>query len=82
MHVRVQEKITEKNTVVIKQNELKSNIETRKRIILRNDELQKTLQVNFLAAVSDNKYVDFLKGIFKKKYKPPKDANAGIYCTY
>ncbi|XP_026479521.1 cilia- and flagella-associated protein 44-like [Ctenocephalides felis] len=75
MLAKVQDKINEKNAVVKKQNELKFNIEARQRLMLQNVEVQKNLQINFMAAVADNKFVDYLKGIFKKKYKPPKDVN-------
>lgn len=82
MLAKVQDKINEKNAVVKKQNELKFNIEARQRLMLQNVEVQKNLQINFMAAVADNKFVDYLKGIFKKKYKPPKDVNDGTCILY
>ncbi|GJQ65650.1 hypothetical protein Trydic_g7740 [Trypoxylus dichotomus] len=49
-----------------------NKIDARKREIETLEEKGKQIQQRFLAAASDNKFYDFLRRIFKKKYKPPK----------
>lgn len=49
-----------------------NKIEARKRDIEVLEEKGKAIQQRFLSATVDNKFYDFLRRIFKKKYKPPK----------
>lgn len=47
-----------------------------------NDEI-KELQQTFLTAAKDNKFWDFLRRIFKKKWRPPKIVNPdGIFIFF
>ncbi|XP_017782969.1 PREDICTED: uncharacterized protein LOC108567166 [Nicrophorus vespilloides] len=49
-----------------------SEIEVAKKDISKLEEKEKEIQRNFMSATSENKFFDFLRRIFKKKYKPPK----------
>lgn len=46
-------------------------IEHNKNIEKANDKM-KAIQVQFLQAIQDNKFFEFLKKVFRKKYRPPK----------
>ncbi|XP_031357853.1 cilia- and flagella-associated protein 44-like [Photinus pyralis] len=54
---------------------LNGNIESNKRQIENRQEEEKTIQQQFLGAAADSKFYDFLRRIFKKKYKPPRVYN-------
>lgn len=43
-----------------------------KQEILRLQEKEKKIQQQFMGAVAENKFFDFLRRIFKKRYRPPK----------
>lgn len=47
-------------------------IEAHKRALQENQDKQKDIQEHFLIVVHNNKFYDFLRRIFRKKYKPPK----------
>ena len=40
------------------------------------------LQTGFMEMISNNEFVDFLKKIFKKKFKPPKNEDYGAYILH
>lgn len=52
--------------------ELSNQIEIHKSEINALQESEKKIQSEFATAVTDNKFYDFLRRIFKKKYKPPR----------
>lgn len=52
---------------------INSKIETHKAAIDILLEKEKEVQTQFYSSIADNKFYDFLKRIFKKKYKPPKE---------
>lgn len=56
-------------------NEIIHKIEGNKREIDRLQEEEKSIQQIFFSVVADNKFYDFLRRIFKKKYRPPKIRN-------
>lgn len=47
-------------------------IDKRNKEILKMQAKIKELVQEFMSMISENKFHDFLKRIFKKKYKPPK----------
>lgn len=66
------EKLREKHETQKKMNEINNRVESRNREIRRCEEEIKNLVTMFHSATADNKFYDFLKRIFKKKYRPPK----------
>lgn len=66
------EKLTEKHEIQKKMNEINNRVEARNREIRRCEEEIKNLVTTYHAAIADNKFFDFLRRIFKKKYRPPK----------
>lgn len=65
----IMEEMLDMQDLITDQN---NKIEIRKREIEGLEEKGKMIQQRFMSAVSDNKFYDFLRRIFKKKYKPPK----------
>ncbi|XP_052120102.1 cilia- and flagella-associated protein 44 [Frankliniella occidentalis] len=57
-------------------NTIQNKLDAKARDIVRCQEKEKELQLAFVEAVGDNPFVDYLKKIFKKKYKPPKASDA------
>ncbi|KAL3267246.1 hypothetical protein HHI36_011379 [Cryptolaemus montrouzieri] len=72
----LQEKVNSRMTNVLDMEdiiqEVKSQIETQNLAIEKNLEQQGLIHEQFNKLVHDNKFSDFLKKVFKKKYKPPK----------
>lgn len=66
------EKLLEKHEIQKKLNEINSRIEGRNREVRRCEEEIKNLVTSYYASIADNKFYDFLRRIFKKKYRPPK----------
>lgn len=52
---------------------IENKIETHKAAIDVLLEKEKQIQNQFYSSIADNKFSDFLRRIFKKKYKPPKE---------
>lgn len=52
--------------------ELNKRVDGHKREIDQLQETEKEIQREFFSAVTDNKFYDFLRRIFRKKYRPPK----------
>ncbi|XP_069678702.1 cilia- and flagella-associated protein 44 [Periplaneta americana] len=69
---KVLNSIKEKHEMEVKINECNKQIDLKNLSI--NDLMNKIrdIQNTFQATITDNKFADFLKKIFKKKYKPPK----------
>lgn len=79
----IMEEMLDMQDLITDQN---NRIDVRKREIEILEEKGKEIQQRFLAAAGDNKFYDFLRRIFKKKYKPPKvrDPNGklnNLYCS-
>lgn len=74
----IMEEMLDMQDLITDQN---NKIDIRKREIEVLEEKGKQIQQRFLAAASDNKFYDFLRRIFKKKYKPPKikDPNGTLF---
>lgn len=76
----VEDKYTEKVHAIMEEmldmrdiiRDSNNKIEARKRDIETLEDKGKLIQQRFQAAAGDNKFYDFLRRIFKKKYKPPK----------
>lgn len=66
------DKLKEKRDFQKKMNEINNRVEGRHREIRRCEEEIKNLVTVFHATVADNKFYDFLRRVFKKKYRPPK----------
>ncbi|KAL0267585.1 UNVERIFIED_CONTAM: hypothetical protein PYX00_009818 [Menopon gallinae] len=69
---RLFEKLMEKNEIQKRLNEINSRIEARNREVRRCEEEIKNLVTSYYATITDNKFYDYLRRIFKKKYRPPK----------
>ncbi|KAK6640272.1 hypothetical protein RUM44_011958 [Polyplax serrata] len=69
---RLFDKLREKHDTQKKMNEINNRVESRNREIRRCEEEIKNLVTTFHSATADNKFYDFLRRIFKKKYRPPK----------
>lgn len=65
-------KLRERHETQKKLNEINSKVEGRNREIRRCEEEIKNLETMFHSTTADNKFYDFLRRIFKKKYRPPK----------
>jgi hypothetical protein len=72
----LQDKVNKKISEVLDMRDIIDDIGTQ--IIERNKTIDKSqdeckqLQTTFLQAVVDNKFYDFLRKVFRKKYKPPR----------
>lgn len=70
------DKVNQTLTELIKMEEeivtAKNVIESHKRTVENLTVKEKDTQEQFILVVQNNKFFDFLKKIFKKKYKPPK----------
>lgn len=55
--------------------EVNNTIDIYKKEIIMLEEEAKKITAEFFQAINDNKFYDFLRKIFKKKYKPPKVRN-------
>lgn len=53
--------------------DINNKIDNYKATIEVLSEKEKDIQQQFYGAILDNKFYDFLRRIFKKKYKPPKE---------
>lgn len=67
--------MSDKNTLQTQINALIRQIEESKKSCDKMAEQIKASQNQFLSLMKGNKFFDFLKRIFKKKYKPPKPAD-------
>jgi len=81
---RVDVKLIERNEIQSDIITKKNNIETHRKNIEKMDEQEKVIHQQFLATCMDNKFSDFFRRIFKKKYKAPKiinpdDGNAIVF---
>lgn len=60
---------------------VKNSMEEHRKAIEKMIEQEKAIQNQFMSSIKNNKFADFLRRIFKKKYKPPKEAAAdGEFC--
>lgn len=72
----LQTKVNDKISEVLDMRDIIEEIS--QKIIEHNDNIEKAneeikeIQVNFTRVVGDNKFFDFLRRVFKKKYKPPR----------
>ncbi|XP_023287600.1 uncharacterized protein LOC105700070 isoform X2 [Orussus abietinus] len=69
---KVNEKLKEQADVKKKILAINSMIEGKNREILKTQEKIKDLVAQFMSMINENKFHDFLKRIFKKKFKAPK----------
>ncbi|XP_048505660.1 cilia- and flagella-associated protein 44 isoform X2 [Athalia rosae] len=69
---KVTEKIEEKSIAQQKMQAMTTKIDQKKKEILKLHTKIKEQALEFMGMISENKFHDFLKRIFKKKYKPPK----------
>ncbi|KAK9870280.1 hypothetical protein WA026_006367 [Henosepilachna vigintioctopunctata] len=76
----LQEKVNSRMTNVLDMDDLihdtKAQIEMENVSIEKNLEQQGLIQEQFNKLIHDNKFSDFLRRVFKKKYKPPKVKHA------
>ncbi|XP_046415054.1 cilia- and flagella-associated protein 44 [Neodiprion fabricii] len=69
---KVTEKINERVTAKMKIQMMTSRIDQKNKEIVKLHARIKELVSEFMSMISENKFHDFLKRIFRKKYKPPK----------
>nr|CAD7399612.1 unnamed protein product [Timema cristinae] len=72
---RVDSNVNEKHDIHVHLTNTQSKIESRTRKVDTLLESERQIQVNFQETIADNKFADFLKKIFKKKYKEPRALN-------
>ncbi|KAK3913166.1 Cilia- and flagella-associated protein 44 [Frankliniella fusca] len=73
---RVADKEMDCREVQSEMNAIQNKLDGKARDIVRCQEKEKELQHTFMEAVGDNQFVDYLKKIFKKKYRPPRASDA------
>ncbi|CAG2058060.1 unnamed protein product [Timema podura] len=72
---RVDSNVNEKHDIHVHLANIQSKIESRTTKVDTLLESERQIQVHFQETIADNKFADFLKKIFKKKYKEPRALN-------
>lgn len=75
---KVNEKLAERDVARKKIESMNARIEQKNREIVRMHDKIKNLIAQFTVMISDNKFANFLRRIFKKKFKPPKAEDDGL----
>ncbi|KAI4496377.1 hypothetical protein M0804_000187 [Polistes exclamans] len=71
----VNEKLEEQAAIKLKIHTTSNKIERKKKSINRSQESIKDISYEYMTSIKDNKFQDFLRKIFKKKFKLPKEHN-------
>lgn len=74
---KVAEKMGERDRVNRKIQATSTKIDQKSKEVNKLHDKIKDLQTQFNRIISDNKFADFLRRIYKKKFKPPKDVDDG-----